>query len=352
METAVPRKRGNEDGDQQDFRKRNRVAKNDYRYLVASSDAGSIIGRGGHNIQNLRSKHKTIIQVPDCDGPERILTISGDVDAVLDTLKDVLPTMAENQRARKDQCELRALIHQSQAGAIIGKGGDRVKELRQKYSLDTKVFPQVCPGDSTERVISLRGAQIDILRCLTEVYSILDQTPIRGPSRLYDPFTYDGYNVEEYGGFFDQGEMGPWRAAGNRARQEYEGDSRGGNYNPSQLSGNYNEGQNNYGGGYNHHMGGGGGGINSNSYRGQNHEPASDSITTQVTLPNDLCSAIIGPRGTRISQIRKQSGAGIRIDDPLETNDRIITITGTQQQITHAQYLLQMAVKQSGLYNG
>ncbi|CAF0981055.1 unnamed protein product [Didymodactylos carnosus] len=289
-------KRGNEEGDQQDFRKRNRLAKHDCRYLVASSDAGSIIGRGGHTIQSLRGKHKTIIQVPDCDGPERILTISGETDAVLDALKDVLPIMAENQRARKDQCELRALIHQSQAGAVIGKGGDRVKELRW----------------------------------VIEVYSILDQTPIRGPLRLYDPFTYDGYNVEEYG------------AAGSRARQEYEGDSRGGNYNQqSHYSGNNVNEQGNYGGGYSNMASG-------SQNQGSDREP----MTTQVTLSNDLCGAIIGPRGTRISQIRQQSGAGIRIDDPLETNDRIITINGTKQQITHAQYLLQMAVKQSGLYNG
>jgi ribosomal protein S3 len=38
--------------------------------------------------------------------------------------------MAENQKLRPDANELRALVHTSQAGAIIGKGGERVKELR------------------------------------------------------------------------------------------------------------------------------------------------------------------------------------------------------------------------------
>ena len=58
--------------------------------------------------------------------------------------------MAENQKLRQDSSELRALVHTSQAGlfthcytspqnhayplgAIIGKGGDRVKELRYDY---------------------------------------------------------------------------------------------------------------------------------------------------------------------------------------------------------------------------
>jgi hypothetical protein len=34
---------------------------------------------------------------------------------------------------------------------------------------------------------------------LTEVYAILDQTPIRGPIRNYDPSFYDGVEVERYG---------------------------------------------------------------------------------------------------------------------------------------------------------
>lgn len=94
-------------------------------------------------------------------------------------------------------------------------------------------------------------------------------------------------------------------------------------------------------------------------------------ITTQVTIPKDVSNAsvhteahtaltaknerkttcvvvmqlagsIIGKGGQRIKQIRHESGASIKIDEPLEgSEDRIITITGTQDQIQNAQYLLQ-----------
>lgn len=75
--------------------------------------------------------------------------------------------------------------------------------------------------------------------------------------------------------------------------------------------------------------------------------------TNQVTIPNNLASVIIGPRGTKIAQIRQTSGASIRIDDPAPgSNDRIITIQGSPAQISQAQYFLQMAVKESGLWNG
>ncbi|KAB0396774.1 hypothetical protein E2I00_007791 [Balaenoptera physalus] len=70
-------------------------------------------------------------------------------------------------------------------------------------------------------------------------------------------------------------------------------------------------------------------------------------ITTQVTIPKDLAGSVIGKGGQRIKQIRHESGASIKIDEPLEgSEDQIITITGTQDQIQNAQYLLQNSVKQ------
>jgi hypothetical protein len=69
--------------------------------------------------------------------------------------------------------------------------------------------------------------------------------------------------------------------------------------------------------------------------------------TTQVTIPNSLSATILGPRGTRIAQIRQQSGCVIKFDDPLPSNDRIISIIGMPNNILQAQYLMQTAVKQS-----
>ncbi|KAK5613264.1 hypothetical protein CRENBAI_024852 [Crenichthys baileyi] len=112
----------------------------------------------------------------------------------------------------------------------------------------------------------------------------------------------------------------------------------------------------------------GGGYDNSSSWdsyqsggRGSYSDMGGPVITTQVTIPKDLAGSIIGKGGQRIKQIRHESGASIKIDEPLEgSEDRIITITGTQDQIQNAQYLLQNSVKQysgpthppSDLYSG
>lgn len=65
-------------------------------------------------------------------------------------------------------------------------------------------------------------------------------------------------------------------------------------------------------------------------------------INTCFLTSFQLAGSIIGKGGQRIKQIRHESGASIKIDEPLEgSEDRIITITGTQDQIQNAQYLLQ-----------
>ena len=55
-----------------------------------------------------------------------------------------------------------------------------------------------------------------------------------------------------------------------------------------------------------------------------------------------LVSAIYGEDGARIQQIRQRSGAGITIDEALPgSTDHMINITGSEEQIQYAQFLLQ-----------
>ena len=62
-----------------------------------------------------------------------------------------------------------------------------------------------------------------------------------------------------------------------------------------------------------------------------------------LTVVLQLAGLIIGKGGSRIKDIRQQSGASVTIADPDEgSDDRIITIVGTSDQIHCAQYLLQM----------
>lgn len=355
--------------------KRTRSGKIDLRFLLASRDAGAIIGRQGKNIQTLRSKYKTMIQVPDQSGPERILTISGELEAALDCLTDALATMAGNQNLRQDANELRALVHNSQAGAVIGKRGEHVKELRGRHGLEVKVFPDTCPN-STDRVILCRGEQKAILNCLRDIFTQIETIPPRGPIHPYDPSCYAEHNIQRYGGFaadassvYGDRRFRNHNSGGQKVGSSNNTSNNNNNNNYDNWDMNSNNMRNNHMYQNNYHSSPSNqnyyppappppgpmmpGNNNQGSMRPlidpYNHPPAVQ--TQQVTIQNEYAGAIIGPRGTRISQIRQQSGASIKIDDPLPgSNDRIITIIGTPSQISQAQHLLQTAVRQSDAY--
>ena len=56
----------------------------------------------------------------------------------------------------KGEVDVRLLVHQSLAGCVIGRGGTKVKELREKTSAKIKIFGNCCP-QSTDRVVSIVG---------------------------------------------------------------------------------------------------------------------------------------------------------------------------------------------------
>ena len=51
------------------------VGRLEARVLVPSRMAGSVIGKGGANIQKLRTEYSAGVRIPDCPGPERIMSV-------------------------------------------------------------------------------------------------------------------------------------------------------------------------------------------------------------------------------------------------------------------------------------
>ncbi|KAL1513650.1 hypothetical protein ABEB36_003036 [Hypothenemus hampei] len=435
------------DGDMGSAQKRSkRAGDEEVRLLIPSKVAGSIIGKGGQNITKLRSQYKASITVPDCPGPERLLTLSSDMDSVCNIVSDVMPNLEENGATSGSDIDMRMMVHQSQAGCIIGKGGSKIKEIREKIGTRIKIFSNPAP-QSTDRVIQIIGEPAKCIDTLREVLTLIKQSPIKGIINPYDPHNYDEFYANEYGGWGGQqqggardrdggpsfggrgagGRAGPPRGRdgprtglgprdgprggpppggprgggmrdgpfgggnkgsrfggdngppnrgapnfGNRNGPNREGGSFGNrnsfndrnSYGNNQEGGDFGGRPNNGLGSFNRNgWGAGGSGGNSfnqpppsfnspppNASSGPiglgNSNNSSGSTSTRVTIPTDLAGAIIGKGGSRIRKIRNDSGAGITIDEPLPgSNDRIITITGTLNQIQMAQYLLQQRKK-------
>lgn len=116
-------KRSNDDlpiGPHENKRNRNAPStRTEYRFLIAASDANAIFGRNGEHFQVVRNKYQSQIDVSQLLTPERVLTLFGDEDRAMNILADLLPMMAQSQGVRPAFVELRAMIHSSQAGAVI-----------------------------------------------------------------------------------------------------------------------------------------------------------------------------------------------------------------------------------------
>lgn len=351
------------------------------RMLIQSKTAGSIIGKGGSNISRLRSEYPATISIPDCPGPERVLSISGAENSVVKVLEEVLSALDENPQAaqRSGESDIRVLVHQSQAGAIIGKGGSKIKELRELCGGQVKVFSNCCP-QSSDRVIQVAGDQQRVLLTTLNILEALKDTTVKGIENPYSPYNYDEFYSLEYGGWGEgpkgrfppmggrgplppmagppggpmggRGPMGPGGPFGSSGGLPPFGDRRrGGGGGPGPFSPPRSGPPMRGGDDFDDMMPGNGGNkggfLNGNSLMGQN----GDTITTstQVTIPKDAAGAIIGKGGARIRKIRADSCCSISIEDARPgSDDRIITITGGEQQIKHAQYLLQQSVREFG----
>jgi len=342
------------------------------RLLISTKMAGAIIGKSGQNIQKLRTNHDAKINVVDCKGSERVLTIISSLDICYKVIRDVIRLCEQS-----NEFDLRLLIHQSLAGCVIGKGGSKIKELKNMFGCHVKVFPNVAP-QSFERVVQIVGNEDKCINCLIEIMNQIMSNNIRGVVRPYDPHNYADFYADEYGGFGSKvnGNLRPSAPPfgspfGNDRVQRNNNNNNGNhnNFNNNNNRGKFNnerrvvenrrmvKTENNYA----HPWA-------SNSYSNNNqmtpmnnfgqHNMGDDFISfnnflskseetsTQVTIPINLAGACIGKGGSRIRSIRNESQAIIKIDQPLPgSTDRIITITGTPKQIQSAQYLLQRSVQ-------
>ena len=103
--------------------------------------AGSVIGKGGSNIQKLRQEYSAQVRIPDCPGPERVMNIqAGTEEMVVGIIQMAIPFMYEQgEQDDGGDRELRLLIHQSIVGGIIGKSGSKIKEIRENTGAHIKV---------------------------------------------------------------------------------------------------------------------------------------------------------------------------------------------------------------------
>ncbi|XP_026682038.1 far upstream element-binding protein 2-like [Diaphorina citri] len=336
------------------------------RHIMQGKEVGSIIGKSGETVKKLREESGSKIYISDSSTPERIVTVIGSMDSLFRAFSLITKNIEEfhkNQNkhlggnGESQLIQLRLIVPASQCGSIIGKGGSQIKTIRETSGASVYVASDMLPN-STEREVNIKGVPDAVTQAIYQICLIMVDSPPKGATIPYRPLPQNAGGPGLIGNQFGMQnslmgapDMGNNPLAGLAALGlgGNSGGGMGGGLNAaalaalasSQLKTNHmprNQNQN-----QNQHN------RNNRDGPSQKTNQQQNQITKEMTVPNELIGAVIGKGGTKIFEIRKISGAMIRIskssEEEEDSNDRTITMTGTPDAIALAQYLINMSVE-------
>ncbi|XP_077483484.1 poly(rC)-binding protein mub isoform X7 [Amblyomma americanum] len=299
------------------------------RLIMQGKEVGSIIGKKGDNIKKFREESGAKINISDGSCPERIVTVTGSTEAILKAFsliarkfeETVGPTLQELQsngsHLPKPPVTLRLIVPASQCGSLIGKGGSKIKEIREVTGASIQVASEMLPN-STERAVTVSGTADAITKCIYQICCVMMESPPKGatipyrPKPAMPPVIFAGGQAYTVQGQYaiPHPDLTKLHQLALQHAPLLPGHSVGA-INPQAAA-----------------------------------IATASTTTTEMTIPNDLIGCIIGKGGSKINEIRQLSGATIKISNSEEgSKDRTVTISGTPEAINLAQYLINTSME-------
>ncbi|KAG6004203.1 hypothetical protein E4U21_001311 [Claviceps maximensis] len=341
------------------------------RAVISSPEAATIIGKGGENVSNIRKMSNAKCTVSDYQkgAVERILTVSGIVDAVAKAFGLIIRTLnneplGEASTASSKTYPLRLLIPYILIGSIIGKGGARIREIQEASGARLNASDTCLPMSSERSLVVMGVADAVHIATYYVGSTLLEQLNERfgGPAASAYA-TRSGAPAGSIPGGMQVVPYSPQPSSGHYGRPENYGrhqDRRSQHMAPAAYPTHYPHGatapnaaapiqyggqQAAYGGGPHaqQHMPPH---VGPQAHGGPQGQPMHTGmpggpITQQIYIPNDMVGAIIGKGGQKINEIRQMSGSVIKINEPQDnSNERLVTITGTEECNRIALYML------------
>ncbi|XP_072290433.1 poly(rC)-binding protein 3 isoform X1 [Eucyclogobius newberryi] len=287
------------------------------RLLMHGKEVGSIIGKKGESVKKMREESGARINISEGNCPERIVTITGPTDTIFKAFamiahkfeEDILNSMSNSPAPSKPPVTLRLVVPASQCGSLIGKGGSKIKDMRESTGAQVQVAGDMLPN-STERAVTISGTPEACIQCVRQICVVMLESPPKGatipyrPKPASTPVIFSGGQAYTIQGQFAVPHPDHLTKLHQLALQTPP-------FTPV--------------------------GQSTPAFPGL-ESPAS---AHELTIPNDLIGCIIGRQGSKINEIRQMSGAQIKIANALEgSSERQITITGSPANISLAQYLI------------
>ncbi|XP_029115873.1 poly(rC)-binding protein 3 isoform X3 [Scleropages formosus] len=304
------------------------------RLLMHGKEVGSIIGKKGETVKKMREESGARINISEGSCPERIVTITGPTDAIFKAFsmiaikfeEDINASMTNSTVSSKPPVTLRLVVPASQCGSLIGKGGSKIKEIRETTGAQVQVAGDMLPN-STERAVTISGTPDAIIQCVKQICVVMLESPPKGATIPYRPKATSAPII------FTGGQVRPDTILATAGAPTVLAQPQPTPVSLTKL----------------HQLA-----MQHSPFTplGQNNPtfPGLDATTSassqELTVPNDLIGCIIGRQGSKINEIRQMSGAQIKIANAMEgSGERQITITGSPANISLAQYLINASLE-------
>ncbi|ELK35287.1 Poly(rC)-binding protein 2 [Myotis davidii] len=324
------------------------------RLLMHGKEVGSIIGKKGESVKKMREESGARINISEGNCPERIITLAGPTNAIfkafamiIDKLEeDISSSMTNSTAASRPPVTLRLVVPASQCGSLIGKGGCKIKEIRESTGAQVQVAGDMLPN-STERAITIAGIPQSIIECVKQICVVMLESPPKGVTIPYRPKPSSSPVI--FAGGQDRYSTGSDSASFPHTTPSMclNPDLEGPPLEAYTIQGQYAIPQPDLTKLHQLAM--------QQSHFPMTHgntgfsaglDASAQTTSHELTIPNDLIGCIIGRQGAKINEIHQMSGAQIKIANPVEgSTDRQVTITGSAASISLAQYLINVSLE-------
>ncbi|XP_072293319.1 poly(rC)-binding protein 3 [Eucyclogobius newberryi] len=298
------------------------------RLLMHGKEVGSIIGKKGETVKKMREESGARINISEGSSPERIVTVTGPTEGIFKAFsmialkfeEDITSAMLNSSVTSKPPVTLRLVFPGSQCGSLIGKGGSKIKEIRESTGAQVQVAGDMLP-DSTERAVTISGTPQAITQCVRHICTVMLESPPKGATIPYRPKAMPvGAHAMLASPHAAQAFAIPGQYA--FAQQDFT--------KLQQLA--------------LQHLPLPSLGQSHPTFPG--YDGSASTSSQELVIPNDFIGCIIGRQGSKINEIRQASGAHIKIASAADgSSTRQVTITGTPGSISVAQYLISASLE-------
>ena len=131
------------------------------------------------------------INITDGSCPERIVTVIGTNKAILKAFTLICGKFEEDLDALvaaslpRPPITFRLVIPASQCGSLIGKGGSKIKEIREVTGASIQVASEMLPN-STERAVTISGGSKAITQCVYHICLVMSEVQSLSAARVFN----------------------------------------------------------------------------------------------------------------------------------------------------------------------